>query len=458
MRRFPLQGIVDAQGRHLGYKQNDPAKIRTTLLWAQAHGIRVLAPIWRGKAINNWDSNLRGRIEIFRQVIAEPQFHNMKWCVFLGNFHFNRSGGKLVPPRHLAFGRPGRPTDPYRNFVESLTTKLSRLGWLNDHRYFRLDDKPAVVVFRGMHFRGDYQQAIDDVREFHDRKIYLIGMSAKWHKFYDKMRAADIDRIRAFDAVTAWSATAGTPKSNRNLKALADWLAPRVASWREHVPGLVVRGTADTKVVMAPTITAQYDKFKIKHNDDATRIVRDKEDFRALVRVAKDNLDPNGVAPTGDKLVWLQTFNEWPEGTTCEPTELGEGYPYSDPEYRHNYGFEFLEVLRQELFPNLKRSPREAILVSPKDGATVNTTTPTFRWDRVDANPPVTHYRLRIRTRSGAVVSNQRLARNEMAEESTYTLDQELRHGTTYRWQVQVINDWRSPESDWSIERTFRTS
>ncbi len=419
-----------------------------------------MALIWRGKAISGWDKTMRERIEIFRRVIAERQFHNMRWCVFLGNFHFNRKDGKLVPPQHLSFGAK-TPTLPYRKFVDSLTTKQSRLGWLEDPRYFRLDGKPVVVIFRGIHFFGIYQQAIDEVRAYHDQQIYLVGMSAMWHKFYRELNDLEIDRIRAFDAVTAWSATAGTPNQHRDLQALAEWLAPRVASWRENVPQLVVRGTADTRVVMAPTITAQYDKSKIKDNPKgraAVRYARSQEDFRALVRVAKENLDPEGVAPGGDKLVWLQTFNEWPEGTTCEPTELGEGYPYGDPEYQDNYGFELLEVLRQELSPGFKRHPREAILISPRDGATVDTVTPTFRWDRVDANPPVTQYRLKISTAGGTVVADLALGVDELPAESTYTLDQALAPSTEYRWQVRVINSWQRPESDWSPERTFRTA
>ena len=107
MRRFPLLGEVNEVGEHVGYKQDDPAKIRQTLLWAQAHGIRNLAPIWRGKAVSKWDASLRRKIEVFRQVIAEPRFKNMRWCVFLGNIHFNREDGRLVPPKVLAFGRPG---------------------------------------------------------------------------------------------------------------------------------------------------------------------------------------------------------------------------------------------------------------------------------------------------------------------------------------------------------------
>ncbi len=260
--------------------------------------------------------------------------------------------------------------------------------------------------------------------------------------------------------MTAWSATAGTPNAHRNLKELADWLAPRMASWKENAPELVVRGTAGTRVVMAPTITVQYDKSKIKDSPQgraAVRYARGREDFQALVQLARENLDPDGVQPSGDKRVWLQTFNEWPEGTTCEPTELGEGYPYSDPEYQDNYGFEFLEVLRQELSPGFKRHPREAIPISPTDGATLSTATPTFRWDRVDANPPVTGYRLKIST-GGTVVADQTLDVDDLPEPSTYTLDQALAPGTEYRWQVQVINSWRNPTSDWSPERTFRTA
>ncbi|MCP5110864.1 MAG: hypothetical protein GY953_08530, partial [bacterium] len=148
--------------------------------------------------------------------------------------------------------------------------------------------------------------------------------------------------------MTAWSATAGSPRTRKDLEALADHLRPKMASWRDNVPQLTVTGSANTRVALVPTITAQYDKSKIMKNNKTTRWARSKEDFQACVRVARDNLDPNGVAGSGeqagDKLVWIQTLNEWPEGTTIEPTELGEDYPYSDPEYRHNYGFEFLEA------------------------------------------------------------------------------------------------------------------
>ncbi len=113
-------------------------------------------------------------------------------------------------------------------------------------------------------------------------------------------------------------------------------------------------------------------------------------------------------------------------------------------------------MLRQELSPGLRRHPREAILVSPGDGARVETVTPIFRWDRVDANPPVTRYRLKIMDAGGATVFDERLKVDELPAESTYTLDRALAPGREYRWRIQVINSWQRPESDWSMERTLR--
>ncbi len=459
MDRFPLLGSVD-NGQHVGYDQADPAYIGKTLLWARAHGIRTLAPIWRGAGIADWDKGMRDKIETFRTVINRPQYDNLTWCVFLGNFYFEQAG---KPPADFPFGNPGSPTQAYENFVGSLK-KLGggtdNLGWLEDKRYFKLNGKPVVLIFQSKKFQGAYQAAVNEVREYYDDRIYLIGMSAEWYKTYQDLSAAEIARIRPFDAVTAWSAMSDTPNAHPDLKSVAEFLAPKVATWKQEVPKLTVNGTASTRVVLVPSITAQYDKSKdlgTAAARAAERYARSKADFQTLVQVAADNLDPGGVRPSGDKLVWLQTFNEWPEGTTCEPTELDEGYPYQDPQYRNHYGFEFLEVLRNVLLPSLKHSPREAVPISPADGATGCTTTPTFSWDRVDANPPVTQYRLKI-TRGGSPVFDQALDVGELTDGRKYSLTQALEPGTEYQWQVQTISSWKAPTSDWSRARTFHTA
>ncbi|MBI3739838.1 MAG: hypothetical protein HY258_12390, partial [Chloroflexi bacterium] len=56
------------------------------------------------------------------------------------------------------------------------------------------------------------------------------------------------------------------------------------------------------------------------------------------------------VGSQGWKLIWLNTWNNWPETTTFEPTAAeGPKYPAG------NYQFDFLEVIRDvfgpEVFP-----------------------------------------------------------------------------------------------------------
>jgi len=56
------------------------------------------------------------------------------------------------------------------------------------------------------------------------------------------------------------------------------------------------------------------------------------------------------VGSQGWNLIWVNTWNDWAETTTVEPTvDQGPKYPAG------NYGFDFLEVIRDvfgpEVFP-----------------------------------------------------------------------------------------------------------
>lgn len=446
MRRFPYLGDRDGDGNHLGYDQADPVHIERHLSWGQAHGMRVFAPIWRGRFDGNWDVGMGRNIDILRPIVGLSRFSIMKWCLFLGN---PVPGNQ--PPAKLDFGLPGAPTAVYTNFVETLTTGLRVRGWLEDPSYLHLGGKPAVVLFRGKDFTGDYQGAIDAVRAFHGDDIYLIGMTGTWHREFSSLDAAATDRIRAFDAATAWSVTAGSPEDPKDLAAVADFVAPNLLSWRDGVIELTVRGTA-RKVDFIPSITCQYDKSKKTGNDSPTRWARDREDFRRLVRAAADSLDPIGIAGTGDRAVWVQTFNEWPEGTACEPSELAADYPTTDPDYRNHYGFEFLEILRDELQPFLVRAPREPLLIEPTDGAVLQTIRPTLRWDHVKANPPVDDYRLRIeRLGTGQILFEQ-----SVGDVDRFRLPSGiLQAGQNYRWQTRAHNEKGQGWSEWSSRWTF---
>lgn len=447
MRRFPYLGTVDERGNHVGYDQDHPWNVEKHLAWGQAHGVRVFAPIWRGRYDGGWDDPRALDIDVLRRVIDGRRFHNMRWCLFLGNVVPGNQ-----PPLDVDFGPRGEPTAAYDNFVDSLTTGLAARGWLDDRRYFTVDGKPVVFVFRSKDFVGDYAGAVERVRRFHDGKIFLVGMSGHWHRHFADLPDEDVARILPFDAVTAWSATAGTPPEPGDLAAVADWLRPRLVSWRDGVAALERDGDGP-RIGFVPTVTCQYDKSKIMGSERTRRWARSRDDFHALVEVARECLDPRGIGESGDRMVWVQTFNEWPESTACEPTELGPSYPAVHPAYQDAYGFDFLEVLRDLFHPHLQRTPREALLVTPADGAVVHTTQPELAWDEVRANPPVEAYRLRIeRARDGTLVVEEDLPPDQRTFVPPFGT---LAPRSEYTWQVRVRNGWRLGWGEWSLRRRF---
>jgi hypothetical protein len=69
-----------------------------------------------------------------------------------------------------------------------------------------------------------------------------------------------------------------------------------------------------------------------------------KDQVIEMATVARKYAEP--VGSSGMKLVWINTWNDWAETTTIEPTaNLGSKYPAG------NYQFDMLEVVR-EVFGN----------------------------------------------------------------------------------------------------------
>jgi hypothetical protein len=65
-----------------------------------------------------------------------------------------------------------------------------------------------------------------------------------------------------------------------------------------------------------------------------------KDQVVAMAEVARKHAEP--VGSQGQQLIWLNTWNNWAETTTIEPTaNLGSKYPAG------NYQFDMLEVVRE---------------------------------------------------------------------------------------------------------------
>jgi serine protease AprX len=87
-------------------------------------------------------------------------------------------------------------------------------------------------------------------------------------------------------------------------------------------------------------------------------------------------------------------------------------------------------------------------LNAPGDGATDLTLTPTFDWD---ALPDVTDYRIQVATDAG--FSN--LVHDEVVEDTSFVVEDELDTGTEYFWRVSGIN--LCGDGEWSDVFSFTT-
>jgi hypothetical protein len=109
--------------------------------------------------------------------------------------------------------------------------------------------------------------------------------------------------------------------------------------WTDRIVGLKVAGREDL-VNFQPAWAPQYDdrKFNLVHPTYVP--AQSKDQVIQMATVVRKYAQP--VGSKGLKLIRLNTWNNWAETTTVEPTaNLGSRYPAG------NYQFDMLEVVRE---------------------------------------------------------------------------------------------------------------
>jgi hypothetical protein len=94
----------------------------------------------------------------------------------------------------------------------------------------------------------------------------------------------------------------------------------------------------DVPVDFQPGVIPQYDDRNTR-GTNVPVLARNKNEVKAMFQLARDILD---AKTTGEKIVWITSWNEWHEGTAIEPTVTG------GPKYPGgNSGFDFVEALSE---------------------------------------------------------------------------------------------------------------
>jgi len=145
--------------------------------------------------------------------------------------------------------------------------------------------------------------------------------------------------------------------------------------WCGQLAGLKVKGREEF-INFQPAWAPQYDDRLIRTEQEATYVpAAGKDQVRAMATVAREYAQP--VGNTGQKLVWLNTWNNWAETTTFEPTaNLGPKYPAG------NYQFDMLEVVR-EVFGGETFFNPEVVPAAPRLRVETSGLEVSLSWDRI---------------------------------------------------------------------------
>ena len=211
----------------------------------------------------------------------------------------------------------------------------------------RVDGRPVLVLYVTRVLRGDVRSWIEEVR----RELAAIGVDpfivadeVFWHE-------PEPDRLRAFDAITAYN--------------VYDW--PRTgnagpaddSTFLTDVEGLFARWQAAAQaagVRFVPNAMPGYNDRGVRLGEDHYVIPRRFHPTASITSLFERSIDlaRRFVDPTVP-MVTITSFNEWHEWTQVEPARPARRPPSGDPAtftqgFPHDpYTFEYLEVIRDRL-------------------------------------------------------------------------------------------------------------
>jgi hypothetical protein len=336
----------DFVGRHLPeplepllgeYVSDDPAVIASHLKWASEYGIDFFIISW-SHAGSFADQTAR---KYLLPAIAD-------------------SGIRQVPTVELmSYGERDLGNAEFRR---RLVDDLRFVGehYLKHPSALRIEGRPVLFLYVTRVLLGDIASWVDEVRRMLATMgidPFIVADEVFWHD-------PDPDRLRVFDAITAYNVYDWPRTANAGLARDSTFLA--------DVEGLFARWQAAARtagVRFVPNAMPGYndrgvrlaaDHYVIPRRFDPTASTTSL--FERSIDLARRFVDP------ALEMVTITSFNEWHEWTQVEPARRGSRPPSSDAEmftqgFPHDsYAFEYLEIIRTRLgdgSPASGAAPRE---------------------------------------------------------------------------------------------------
>lgn len=250
----------------------------------------------------------------------------IRWAIFYDlNLRMHWMGDTSGPPN---FDDPRVRSTFVKDFVHFATKYFSQ------PQYLRIDGRPVVEIWATWNFRGsvaNIQSAVQAAREAVRRRgfdVYLVG---------DEQVFGEVDRAR----VSTWDATTsfipplmgGTPFAGQDngtagLAAANEFVDRASAAWVSAIEGVNVVGTS-TPVNFQPGFSPQYDDTTFRRvnglEGPTSLLAMSPQEVSALAQTALRHAQP--VGSTGRRIIWVGTWNNYPESTQIEATRPGSRWP-----------------------------------------------------------------------------------------------------------------------------------
>jgi len=337
----PGAGFSDDRGQFttpfvpaLGYYfASDPNVVEQQIDWAADYGVDAFSIEWTTpRGIGCCGSMEDTLDDVF---LKAPNLDRTRWVIFydLVLRILQTPGLDVDLSRGMDFDDP----DVYNTFVADFEHFARK--YFGESHYLSIDGRPVIYIWGTWNTIGKFAEAFQEARQ----KVAALG--------YDVYIVGDILRGDVFNEELASSYDANTnftfliPGISARLEDVGQAAliqADVFENWQFKIQGLKVAGRQEN-VILQPGWAPQYDDrlFSTWQGQEGTYVpAMSRDQVVAMAEVARQYAQPAGSQ--GWKLVWINTWNNWAESTTIEPTiDQGPKYPTG------NYQFDFLEIVRQ---------------------------------------------------------------------------------------------------------------
>jgi hypothetical protein len=204
-------------------------------------------------------------------------------------------------------------------------------------QYLEIDGRPVVYIWATHGFRGDIAPAVEEARQRVAElgyDVYIVGDEVCYGCF-DPVKASQFDATSTFTFLIPgvdFFGMGDVGEAARYTDIAFSW-------WRDRIGNLKVAGREEN-ANFQPGWAPQYDERWYIHDNPLYVPANSKEQVIEMAEVARQHAQPAGENEV--KFIWLNTWNNWGETTTVEPTiDQGPKYPAG------NYGFDMLEVVEE---------------------------------------------------------------------------------------------------------------